>query len=225
MKEFLNKIIYGDCLDVLKTIPDESIDLILTDPPYPIDTNNGTNRFSQDGWIAGSQDSFDDKWYNNFHKVVYELVRVLKTGQHFYCFVDEKNLFLLKPLLDKYAIFKKVIVWDKINFGLGYHYRNVVEYCLLYSKGKSTRQINDQPNLYRGHKGKETSHPTAKSFGMAKWLIRNSTEPGEIVLDSYCGSGTFPIAAKAEGRKYIGIDKEKKWCNVTEAKLKQQWIF
>ena len=221
----MNKIICGDCLDVLKTFDDESVDLILTDPPYPIDTNNGTNRFPQSGWIKGSQDSFDKGWYDNFCKVICELVRVLKTGQHFYCFVDEKNLFLIKPLLDKYAVFKKVIIWDKVNFGLGYHYRNVVEYCLFYSKGKSTRHITREPNIFRGTKDKGTKHPTMKNQAMAQWLIRNSTKPGELVLDAYCGSGTFLVAAKAEGRKYIGIDKEKQWCDVSESRLKQQYMF
>ena len=82
-----------DCFTLLDRMDDNSVSCILIDPPYPIDTNNGTNRFSKDGWIGGSQNNYDIAWYHNFCLVLEQLKRVLRDGMHFYCFVDEKNLF------------------------------------------------------------------------------------------------------------------------------------
>lgn len=187
-------------------MPDGSVDLILTDPPYPINTNKGTNRFTENGWFEGSQDNLKDDWYLNFEKILKEYKRILKEGKHFYCFVDEKNLFKLKPYLDKYFNFKKVIVWHKKNFGLGYHYRNVIEYCFLYSKGKSKIHIKDQPNFFKDTKDNIDGHPTVKPKKMFKWLIENSTKENDIVLDNYIGSGTTAIAAELSNRKFIGYE-------------------
>ncbi len=151
-----------------------------------------------------------------------ELKRILKDGLHFYCFVDEKNLFLLKPYLDKYFEFKKVIVWHKKNFGLGYHYRNVLEYCFMYSNGKSERFVNDQPNFFKDDKDLIDGHPTVKSVDMFSWLIKNSTKLNEIVLDCYLGSGTTTRAAQNLHRKFIGIEISPEYCKIAEQRLKQQ---
>jgi site-specific DNA-methyltransferase (adenine-specific) len=199
-----------DCLELLGELENESVDLILIDPPYPIDTNNGTNRFTEGGWIDGSADHYGTDWYEDFSLKVIEMVRVLKPGRHFYCFVDEKNLFLLRPYLDRYMEFKKVIIWHKKHFGLGYHYRNVIEYCFLFSKGKSERHITDQPNFYMDDKDAIDFHPTVKSSNMCRWLIQNSTEEGETVFDGYSGSGTTAYSCHKEKRSFIGseINKE-----------------
>lgn len=200
-----------DCLELLTSLPDASIDCVLIDPPYPINTNNGTNRFSQDGWIEGSSDNYDVDWYEKFCLVLEQTKLKLKTGRHFYCFVDEKNLFILKPYLDKFFEFKKVIVWHKKHFGLGYHYRNVIEYCFLYSNGKSERQINNEPNFYMDDKDNIDFHPTVKSSNMCRWLIQNSTLKGETVFDGYSGSGTTAYACFKEQRNFIGSELNKKY--------------
>ena len=209
-------IIYNqDCLKGMKGLPDNSIDLVVTDPPYPINTNNGTNRFTENGWFEGSADNYKEDWYQKFELKLNELKRVLKEGNHFYCFVDEKNLFLLKPYLDKYFKFKKVIVWHKVKIGLGYHYRNVLEYCFLYSNGKSNRFINNQPNFYKDTKDNIEGHPTVKSCSMFKWLINNSTDAENIVLDPFIGSGTTAIASLQTNRKFIGYEMDNKYYNLS----------
>jgi len=209
-----------DAIELLEEMGDNSVDGVLIDPPYPINTNNGTNRFSQDGWIGGSQDNYDVAWYHNFCLVLEQMKRVLKDGMHFYCFVDEKNLFLLKPELDRYFEFKKVIVWHKKNFGLGYHYRNVIEYCFLYSKGKSKRHIVDEPNFFMDDKELVDFHPTPKSINMCRWLIRNSTLEGETVLDVYSGSGTTAISAFKEDRNFIGCEINEGFYKKSMARIK-----
>jgi len=214
-----NVLYNQDCLEGMKSLSDNSVDLIVIDPPYPINTNNGTNRFSQDGWIDGSSDTYNKEWYENFVNVIIQLKRILKDGHHFYCFVDEKNLFKLKPYLDKELEFKKVIVWHKVNFGLGYHYRNIIEYVFLYSKNKSNIHINNKPNFFRDTKDNIKGHPTVKSHKMISWLIKNSTQKGDIVCDCYMGSGSTAIACLKNKRKYIGYEINKKYYDIAQKRI------
>jgi len=214
-----NVIYNEDCLIGMKKLPDNSIDLVLTDPPYPFNTSNGTDRFTENGWFEGSSDKYDEEWYKDFETKLKEIKRVLKPGRHFYCFVDEKNLFLMKPYLDKYFEFKKVIVWHKVNMGLGYHYRNVIEYCFLYSNGKSQRFIKNQPNFYQAPKDNIDGHPTVKSCSMFEWLIKNSSDKGELVLDPYIGSGTTAVASLRTGRKFIGFEIDKEYFKLAITRL------
>lgn len=215
------KLYHNNAIDFLDGVDDNSISCILIDPPYPINTNNGTNRFSQDGWIEGSADHYGPEWYDDFCLVLEQLKRVLKDGRHFYCFVDEKNLFKLKPYLDSYFDFKKVIVWHKKSFGLGYHYRNVIEYCFMYSKGKSYRHIVDEPNFFMDNKDLSIEwHPTVKSLNMCRWLIRNSTDEGDTVLDTFSGSATVAISCMKENRNFIGCEINETYYNKAMQRIK-----
>ncbi len=217
----LNKIYNMDCLEGLKQLEDNSVDLIVTDPPYPIPTNNGTNRFAEDGWFEGTQEDYSEEWYEWFEDICLHLNRILKEGKHFYCYVDEKNLFLLKPILDKHFVFKKVIVWHKKDIGLGYHYRNVLEYVFLYSKGKSEIHINNKPNFFMCSKDIIEGHPTVKPISMIKWLISNSTTKDDLVLDIFMGSGTSAVACKQLNRNYIGYELSEKYCEIANKRLSQ----
>ena len=97
--------------------------------------------------------------------------------------------------------------------GLGYHYRNILEYILLHSNGKSERQITDQPNYCQITKPSRTEamHPTAKPVNLYRWLIKNSSRDGEIILDPFAGSGTIGLASIAEKRRWIGVEADKEF--------------
>jgi len=219
-----NVVYEGDCIQGLKKLPEKSVDCIITDPPYPINTNNGTNRFTEKGWFEGSQEDYSDKWYNWFEDICKELKRVLNEGRHFYCYVDEKNLFSLKPIIDKYFTFKKVIVWHKKYMGLGYHYRNIIEYVLMYSNGISKLQINDQPNFFKSPKDTIEGHPTVKPISMIKWIVKNSTLKEEIILDPFMGSGTTALACKQLNRRWVGFELSPEYCKIIEKRLSQKII-
>ena len=218
----LNKIVEAEAWEFMSKLPEESCDLIIVDPPYPIGTNHGTNRFTENGWFEGSQDNYDDVWYNTYKSLLYRQLDILKTGRHIYTFVDEKNLFLLKPVIDDYFEFKKVIVWHKGIIGLGFHYRNIIEYILMHSKGTSTMKITRSPNFYRGDKPKHLDHPTPKPTGLYRWLIRNSTLPGEVVLDCFAGSGTIGVAALREERDFLGCEIEEKFVKIANERINKE---
>jgi len=218
----LNKVVQAKAYDFMGLLPKESCDLIIVDPPYPISTNNGTNRFSEKGWFKGSQDDYEDGWYNEYKSILYRQLDVLKSGRHIYTFVDEKNLFKLKPIIDDYFEFKKVIVWHKGMMGLGYHYRNIIEYVLLHSKGKSQMQITKSPNFYRSDKPRHSIHPTPKPVNLYRWLMRNSSFNGDTVLDCFAGSGTVGIASLKENRNFLACEIEEKFVKYANQRIDKE---
>ena len=95
----------------------------------------------------------------------------------------------------------------------------VIEYCFLYSKGKSKIHIKDQPNFFKDTKDKVEGHPTVKPKKMFKWLIKNSTDEGDLVLDNTMGSCSTGEACINTNRNFIGIEKDEKYFNIAKERI------
>jgi site-specific DNA-methyltransferase (adenine-specific) len=197
-----------DAVAALRALPDASIDLIITDPPYEslekhrsvgTTTRLKNSKASSNQWFEIFPDS-------RFPELFAEVFRVLKPNRHFYMFCDATTMFVAKPLAEAAGFkFWKPIVWDKVAIGMGYHYRARYEFILFFEKGK--RKLNNlgTPDILtckRVHRG----YPTEKPVPIAETLITQSTEPGERVLDPFAGSGTVGVAAILHGRHFIGND-------------------
>jgi DNA modification methylase len=197
----------GDCIEVLKDIPDKSIDLVLTDPPYGLGDklcNGGKRRgapttmnklYSESSWVdvAPTQEYFT------------EIFRVSKNQ-----IICGGNYFALPPC-------RGFIVWDKKK-GLP-----------NYSKVEYLWASFDRPaNIFRYcsnggfiKKPEDVSvHPTQKPLSLMRWCLENYSKPGDIVLDPFMGSGTTVVACKEMGRRYIGIEKEMQYFNIALERLK-----
>lgn len=227
----LNKVYQMDALEGMKLLQSNSVDLIITDPPYPINRDNGTGRLfnghdQEKEWFKNSYDN----WDNFILECLKEMKRVLKVGGHFYFFVNETNLFTMKPILDKYFIFKSLLIWHKgskagESYGMGYHYRKSCEYIFLYSKGKSKRFITNHGTLLHYPRNNyNIDHPTPKPVDMCRLFIEKSSDKDFIVLDPFIGSGTVAIACKQLDRKFIGFDIDKKYIDLTEKRLNQKLL-
>jgi site-specific DNA-methyltransferase (adenine-specific) len=201
-------LILGDCVECLKTFPDECVNLILTDPAYEslekYRAIGTTTRLSKSS--SSSNDWFDIFHNERFPALLEQYFRVLKKNAHLYMFCDEDTSDIVKPLL-QLAGFKvwKRIVWDKMAMGMGYHFRNQHEFILFAEKGK--RKLNNLgvSSVLR-YKRIVGGYPTEKPVELLKLLISMSTSPGDIVLDTFCGSGSSGEASLTTLRKYIGID-------------------
>jgi len=114
--------------------------------------------------------------------------------------------------------FWKPLVWDKMKIGMGYHYRARYEFVLFFEKGK--RKLNDlgvadviqAPRIWKGY-------PTEKPAQVADVLIRQSTGPGELVVDPFMGSGSTGVAALAAGRRFAGTDTCRQAQRITRERL------
>ncbi len=193
-EEFLNRFICGDCFEKLRELPDECIDLVLTDPPYGIDYQSNRRvarpklpKFENDidlSWVAG--------WVDEVH-------RVLKNDRHFYCFTrfDMYPIFY-NAISERFKV-KNCLIWVKNNHGSGDlngSYAPQHEMIIFAVKGK--RDINGRRdadviggmNVPSAHR----AHATQKPVDVLRQLIEKSTEPNEIVLDPFAGVGSTGLA-------------------------------
>jgi site-specific DNA-methyltransferase (adenine-specific) len=197
-----------DAVDWLATLPSDSVDLVITDPPYEslekhrkigTTTRLKVSKSSSNQWF----DIFPNDRFESLFKEVY---RVLSKNSHFYLFCDQETMFFIKPIAEKVGLkFWKAIVWDKVSIGMGYHYRSRHEFILFFEKGK--RKLNNLgvpdvlecKRVYRGY-------PTEKPVPLIEILIQQSSSSGELVVDPFFGSGAILLAAKNCGREYLGND-------------------
>ena len=211
----------GDAVCWLRELPDESVDLIVTDPPYEsLEKHRAigtTTRLKHSK--ASSNDWFEIFPNNRFHELFVELYRVLRKNSHFYLYCDNETMFVAKPIAESVGFrFWKPLVWDKVKIGMGYHYRARYEFILFFEKGK--RKLNNLgvpdiiqvPRIYRGY-------PTEKPAEVSEVLIKQSTEPNEIVIDPFMGSGSTGVASVKLGRHFIGNDIGEEALKVTHERL------
>jgi site-specific DNA-methyltransferase (adenine-specific) len=197
-----------DAVQYLAGLQSESVDLIVTDPPYEsLEKHRAigtTTRLKQ-------SKSSSNAWFRIFPNTRFpdlfrEAYRVLKKHRHLYLFCDAETLFVVKPIAEACDFkFWKPLVWDKQKIGMGYHYRSRYEFVLFFEKGK--RKLNDLgqadvipcPRVWG-------RYPTEKPWEVSQVLINQSTEPGEVVCDPFMGSGSAGEAALRLGRAFLGND-------------------
>ena len=203
----------GDCLELMKSIPDKSIDLVVTDPPYIID-NKGGGLYTQEDkqyvkQLEGIKDGFSTE-------VLDELCRVMK-NINIYLWCSQKQLV---PLIEYFVEGKKcnfnLITWHKTNPipACGNKYLTDTEYCLHFYKGKGKKvhpeSYEDAKTYYVApinHKDKKIwGHPTIKPIDLTESMVRNCSNEGDLVLDPFIGSGTTAIACIRNNRDYIGFE-------------------
>jgi site-specific DNA-methyltransferase (adenine-specific) len=198
-----HKLYQMDAIDLLRSIPDESVDLIVTDPPYE----------SMEKWRKiGTTTRLKKQWFpifknEKFPELFPEMYRVLAPKSHLYLFCDQETMFTIKPMGEDAGFkFWKPLVFHKIpGIGMGYHYRAQYELILFFEKGK--RKLNDLgvPDVIVGAPVRK-GYPTEKPVSVIDVLIKQSTEMGEIVLDPFMGSGAVGVSATRLGRHFIGSD-------------------
>ncbi|MGE6460705.1 DNA-methyltransferase [Pseudoalteromonas tetraodonis] len=197
-----------DAVNWLSTLSTESVDLLITDPPYEsLEKHRKIGTTTRLKVSKSSSNQWFDIFPNSrFEELLIEIYRVLKKGSHFYLFCDQETMFYIKPIAEKVGFkFWKPIVWDKVTIGMGYHYRARHEYILFFEKGK--RKLNDLSvpdiltckRVYRGY-------PTEKPVMLIETLISQSSNENELVVDPFFGSGATLVAANNLNRQAIGCD-------------------
>jgi len=213
----------GDAVAWLRTLPNESIDLVVTDPPYEsLEKHRAigtTTRLKHSK--ASSNDWFEIFPNDRFAELFAEIYRVMKKNTHFYLYCDPETMFFAKPVAEAAGFkFWKQIIWDKVSIGMGYHYRARYECILFFEKGK--RKLNDLgiadiisvPRVRGGY-------PAEKPPQVTEVLIKQSTVPGELVIDPFMGSGSSGVAAAALGRQFLGNDLCAEAIDITRRRLNE----
>ena len=210
-----------DAVEFLRLLPDASVDLLTTDPPYEsLEKHRAVGTTTR---LKNSKAS-SNKWFDifpnsRFEELFQEVYRVLKKNSHFYMHCDQETMFVAKPIGEKCGFkFWKPLIWDKRKIGMGYHYRARYEVILFFEKGK--RKLNnlgipdiiEESRVYRGY-------PTEKPVRVSEVLISQSTEEGALIVDPFMGSGSSGLAAVKNGRVYLGNDLCEEAVEISQARL------
>lgn len=216
----MSKLLLGDIREKIKLLPDESVDLIVTDPPYKIvqggrtkkDTGSG-GIFHPDSELAAKGKLFDhnDIKFSEWLPLLY---RVLKKGSHAYIMVNGRNIAELQQAAEDAGFnYQNMLVWKKQTKTPNRYYMQTCEFILLLCK-KPARSIKDMgmENFFlvpalRGNR----IHPSEKPVDLMKIFVEQSSEVGDTVLDPFMGSGSTIKACIKLKRKFIGIEIDKQY--------------
>ena len=212
-----------DAVAWLRTLSNDSVDLVITDPPYEsLEKHRAvgtTTRLKHSK--ASSNDWFSIFPNSRFPELFTEVYRVLRRNSHFYLYCDPETMFVAKPLAEEAGFkFWKPLIWDKCQIGMGYHYRARYECILFFEKGKrklnnlGTADIIKEPRVHGGY-------PAEKPTAVNSVLISQSTDAGQLVIDPFMGSGSAGLAAIAAGRQFLGNDLCAEAVEITRLRLRE----
>lgn len=242
----VNKIYNMDCISGMLEMDDESVDLIVTDPPYNTGMDGKTsgrfgNKDAKGNWLGGFfNDNYTDEEYEGLvRNVCAQLYRVLKNDKAGYIFINWKKLGLWLHTLESVGFsIKNVIVWDKVVHGLNYqNYAYTHEFIIFFVKGRffpSNKSYNcKKQGLYKdvwairrdlGNDDAKFEHETVKQINVIKTPIIHASEEGDLVLDPFMGSGTTAVASKSLRRNFIGFELEERYCQLAQRRLNQNTL-
>lgn len=236
--DFSNKIICGDAIEVMKKIPSECVDLIVTSPPYNLknSTGNGMNHNTKTGkWASaalkyGYSDHNDcmphDKYVQWQRECLTEMMRLLKNdGAIFYNHKWRVQGGLLQDRHDIVSGFpvRQIIIWKRkggINFNPGYFLPTYeVIYMIAKPDFRLVPKANAHGDVWEFTQEMNNPHPAAFPLKLVNRIVTSTK--AEIILDPFMGSGTTAISAIKNKKTYIGIEVSKEYCKDAEDRIKQ----
>ena len=206
-------IFKDDAINFLKSLPSDSVDVIITDPAY-----SGMNQKLKlgSGKIIGRYKDAgkeDARWFEEFHDTeenyktfLQECFRVLKNNRHIYIMFDSYSLLTLAPVAREVFEVKNLLCWDKANIGLGHYFRRRHEFILFASKGKRPLNSKSIPDVWKIKRVVRSDYPTQKPTEVFELMLKGSAEKDFVVCDPFLGSGSAAIAAIKNNCKFLGCD-------------------
>lgn len=223
----MTRIIIGDAIRTMRAMPPESVDLVVTDPPYPVISGGNTGKRDGVDRPSGMLAANDGKIfkYNDLLPDQYmpEIYRVLRPVAHFYVMTNELNRRVIEDAAHR-AGFQThaLLVWEKQNVTPSRWYMKNGEFTLFLRKG-AARAINNPGSkaVHRAHNPVGNKlHPTEKPVDLMRLYIENSSLPGQIVLDPFAGAGSTLVAARDTMRRGIGIEIDQEYAMVACRRLR-----
>ena len=224
------ELLNDDCLTILKDISTNSIDLVITDPPYKLNKTTGsmTSSSKSDRWQGNLRAG--DKTANitnviQFSEWLPEIYRILKENSHCYIWVNDKNLVDLCNDAEKAGFrLHNILVWKKNNCTPNRWYMKNCEFIVFLHKGKSfpiknlgDAQLFECDNI----NGKDKLHPTQKPITYLERLILNSSNELDTVLDPFMGSGSTGVSCINTNRKFIGIELDNTYYEIAKNRIQE----
>lgn len=205
-------VILGDCLQHFSLVPDHSVDLLLTDPPYGQDYSTGRQKHT----IRKTTRIMNDGYELNIAGLMKEFDRVTREESHCYVFTSWKTVDRWKREFEKYFVLKNILIWSKDNHTAGdlsWSYAQSYEMILFGMKGrKKLHGGRDRDSVYVPKvKSHHQEHLLQKPEKLFEYLIRKSSSPGDVVLDPFAGSGTVGLCCARLKRNSIQFEIDKQY--------------
>ena len=242
---YLNDVVHnalifnGDCINVMSSeIADNSIDCILTDPPYNLgnymhERNTNMVKMRRNSFAYAGWDNMDyQDWATQMRNFFNQCYRVLKKRGTMIVFMSIiKVESIVKIAQDAGFYYKTTGIWHKTNpmpRNMKIQFVTSNECWMYFVKGATTGTFNSddkvkhdfiESSVCPNSEKKYGKHPTQKPLKIIKELLECVTNPGDIVLDPFVGSGTTCIASAQLNRKSIGIDLDKTYCEISKLRL------
>ena len=235
--DFENKILCGDCIELMRQMPNECLDLVITSPPYNLHIvkikketaknwkgKSNKSKLQVEGYDQHS-DYMDESKYIAWQKqVLAECFRLIKnTGAIFYNhkWRVQKGLFQMRPELIDGLPLRQIIIWKKaggINFNEGYFLPTYeVIYLIAKPDYKLPKTINRYGDVWEIQQQKGSWHPAPFPLELASRCVQ--ANDGDLILDPFMGSGPVGLASKRNGTRFIGIDISESYCKQAEQRI------
>lgn len=213
------KLYHGDYLEIMPMI--EPVDLVLTDPPFFMPATHYQSRV---GWQRTWGDTSILRVF--WEQVTNSFVAKMKDTGHAFIFCNHESYPVFYPVMYSHFSYLKSIVWDKEHIGLGRIWRNQHE--LIITARWADSLFNNDEKLradvlrHKATPSRKREHPVEKPASLLSNLIKPTTKEGFIVLDMFFGSGSTAIACERLNRRWIGIEIEKKYCEIAKQRITRE---
>ena len=234
-----NSTIYnGDCTVEMQKIANDSVDLILTDPPYNLGNfmiNRSTNLakmrenfFANAGW-----DNLEfDEWVERMDSFFEDAARIIKTGGSMIIFMSIIKVETIIKLAEKHGFYYKTTgIWHKLNpmpRNMNLHFVNSTEAWIYFTYKKKTGTFNNENKMI--HDFIETSvvsngekkagkHPTQKPIALLEHFVKLLSNEGDLVVDPFMGSGSTGVVCKKLGRNFVGVEFDKEYYGIAQRRI------
>ncbi len=210
----INTINHSDALSLIPSLPEESIDLILADPPYG--DGQGFSYSRHNDTITGNVSPLLGLL------AIERSLALLKANRFCLFFLGQRHLPFIDAYLRSYAPAKLrgYIVWDKQVMGMGHGVRSRHEVIAVLEKGKPQYTNLGIPSVISFRRSNYIHHPNEKPVELMKWLIHNFSALDDMVFDPFAGCGTTCVAAKLSGRRFIGVEIEEQYVAIGRHRIK-----
>lgn len=228
----IQDLIHADCLEYMSKMDDESIDLIVTDPPYLMDYKTNRRVVKVDKYDANQEKKVHkfekaiegDSDPELIEKYIAECYRIMKQNTAMYIFCNSNKVAFFLNELEKYFNIRNIIVWVKNNHTAGdlrYAFGKKHEFIILVNKGEAPIRGKRIQDVWMFDKvtGKDQLHQNQKPVDLIKLCIEKHSDPGDIVFDGFAGSATTAVAARDLKRQYICIEKDEEYYNIAKKRL------
>ena len=239
LRNWINRIHQGDCLEIMNLLPNQSVGLVVTSPPYNLKNSTGNGlkdgrggKWPNAGLIEGYADHNDSMPYGDYvawqRDCLSAMMRLLRDdGAIFYNHKWRVQGGLLQDRSDIVEGFpvRQVIIWQRpggFNHNPGYF---LPTYEVIYLIAKPDFALAPKSggvgDVWSIHPARNNSHPAPFPFELAKRCIQSTT--AEVVLDPFMGSGTTAVAAQYCGRDWVGIEISQEYCEVARSRIRDGW--